>query len=161
MCMLGSMKTLSLDLRERIVTAYDQKQGTREEIGRRFRVSVGMVKKLLQQRSKTGEIGARHHRSGRKALIKPEHRQELKAMLTAKPDLTLAQMQAKLGVACTVQAIHYALEAMDLTYKKRRSVQLSKGDRTSPGLGAGGSAGKAGWIQRGSSSSTSRRPRPI
>lgn len=159
--MLGSMKTLSLDLRERILTAYDQKQGTREEIGRRFRVSVGMVKKLLQQRSKTGEIGARHHRSGRKALIMPEHRQELKAMLTAKPDLTLAQMQAKLGVACTVQAIHYALEAMDLTYKKRRSVQLSKGGRTSPGLGAGGSAGKAGWIQRGSSSSTSRRPRPI
>jgi transposase len=159
--MLGSMKTLSLDLRERILTAYDQKQGTREEIGRRFRVSVGMVKKLLQQRSKTGEIGSRHHRSGRKALIKPEHRQELKGMLMAKPDLTLAQMQEKLGVACTVQAIHYALEAMDLTYKKRRSAQPSKGGLISPGPGAGGSAGKAGWIRRGSSSSTSRRPRPI
>jgi transposase len=77
--MLGSMKTLSLDLRERILTAYDQKQGTREEIGSRFRVSVGMVKKLLQQRRKTGQIGSRHHRSGRKALIKPQHRQELKA----------------------------------------------------------------------------------
>ncbi len=159
--MLGSMKTLSLDLRERILTAYDQKQGTREEIGSRFRVSVGMVKKLLQQRRKTGQIGSRHHRSGRKALIKPQHRQELKAMLMAKPDLTLAQMQAKLGVACTIQAIHYALESMDLTYKKRRSVPLSKAGPTSSGLGAGGSAGKAGWIRRGSSSSTNRRPRPI
>ena len=46
------MRTLSLDLRERILTAYDAKEGTREEIAARFRVSLGMVKKLLQQRRK-------------------------------------------------------------------------------------------------------------
>jgi len=43
------MRTLSLDLRERILTAYDNKEGTREEIAARFRVSLGMVKKLLQE----------------------------------------------------------------------------------------------------------------
>ena len=43
-------KPISLDLRERIVAAYDEKQGTREEIAKRFRVSLGMVKKLLAQR---------------------------------------------------------------------------------------------------------------
>jgi len=41
------MRTLSLDLRERIVAAYDGQQGTREEVAQRFGVSVGMVKKLL------------------------------------------------------------------------------------------------------------------
>jgi len=51
------MKTLSLDLRERILAAYDAEQGSREEIGRRFRVSTGMVKKLLQQRRKRGTSG--------------------------------------------------------------------------------------------------------
>ena len=59
------MKTISLDLRERIVAAYDGEEGTREEVAKRFRVSVGMVKKLLQQRRKTGELGDRHRYSGR------------------------------------------------------------------------------------------------
>ena len=47
------MRTLSLDLRERILTAYDRHEGTRPEVGHRFRVSLGMVKKLLQQRRRT------------------------------------------------------------------------------------------------------------
>ena len=44
------MATLALDLRQRIVSAYDQGEGTRDEIVQCFRVSLGMVKKLLQQR---------------------------------------------------------------------------------------------------------------
>ena len=51
------MKTISLDLRERILTAYDAGDVTRAEVGQRFRVSEAMVKKLLQQRRRTGEIG--------------------------------------------------------------------------------------------------------
>ena len=50
------MRTLSLDLRERILASYDQEEGTREEIAERYRVSLGMVKKLLQQRRHTGNI---------------------------------------------------------------------------------------------------------
>ena len=50
------MTTLSIDLRERILAAYDAGEGTREEIATRFRVSLGMVKKLLQQRRTTGDI---------------------------------------------------------------------------------------------------------
>ena len=53
------MRTLSLDLRERILSSYDKEEGTREEIAHRYRVSLGMVKELLQQRRHTGEIGAR------------------------------------------------------------------------------------------------------
>jgi len=43
------MRTLSVDLRERILCSYDNDEGTRAEIAHRFRVSLGMVKKLLQQ----------------------------------------------------------------------------------------------------------------
>jgi len=46
------MKTLSVDLRERILASYDAREGTREETADRYRVSLGMVKKLLQQRRK-------------------------------------------------------------------------------------------------------------
>ena len=54
------MKTLSLDLRERILISYDGGEGTREEIAERFRVSLGMVKKLLQQRRHPRETGRGH-----------------------------------------------------------------------------------------------------
>ena len=43
-------KPISLDLSERIVAAYVGKEGTREEVAKRFKVSVGMVKKLLSQK---------------------------------------------------------------------------------------------------------------
>jgi len=42
------MGPISLHLRERILASYDQNEGNREEIASRYRVSLGMVKKLLQ-----------------------------------------------------------------------------------------------------------------
>ena len=52
------MATFSLDLRTRILAAYDAGEGTRETVAARFRVSLGMVKKLLQQRRRTGDLAA-------------------------------------------------------------------------------------------------------
>ena len=49
-------RPIALDLRERIVAAYDAKEGTREEVAKRFKVSLGMVKKLLAQRGRTGGL---------------------------------------------------------------------------------------------------------
>ncbi len=106
------MKTTSLDLRERILAAYDADEGTREEIAWRFRVSLGLVKKLLQQRRHSGEIGARHHRSGRKPLLLEHHRQRLRRLVAEKPDRTLEQLREALGLACTLPTIHYALAAL-------------------------------------------------
>jgi len=103
---MRAKKTLSIDLRERILSAYDQEEGTREQIARRFRVSLGMVKKLLQQRRDTGDIAPQHHRSGRKPIILESHRHELRTLLTKKPDLSLEEMRVALALPCLVQAIH-------------------------------------------------------
>ncbi len=137
------MATLSVDLRERIVGAYDKGQGTREEIARRFGVSLGMVKKLLQQRSKTGCLKPRHHLAGRKKLIVAEHRIALRRHLKRKPDLTLAELREALGLHCTLPAIHYVLVDMGLTYKKRHSAPASRTARIFGRRAAAGSAAKA------------------
>jgi transposase len=120
------MKTLSVDLRERILTAYDALEGTRQEIAQRFRVSLGMVKKLLQQRRNTGDIRPRHHLAGRKPKILQKHRQRMRQKLAQRPDLTLLELRRAVGLSCSLPAIHYALAAMDLTYKKRHSEPASK-----------------------------------
>jgi len=124
------MKTLSLDLRERILASYDNQEGTRQQTADRYRVSLGMVKKLLQQRRHTGDIRPRHRFSGRKPLILGSHRQRMRQLLGKKPDLTLAELREGLHLACTLQAIHYALDRMGLTYKKRHSAPANKIART-------------------------------
>ncbi len=153
------MKTLSLDLRERIVAAYDAKEGTREEVARRFRVSLGMVKKLLQQRRRTGDIGHRHGHSGRKARVLPEYRDRLATLVSAQPDLTLAQIKAELAMPCTITAVHHALGALGLTYKKRRSMPPNRPGRTSSKRAGSGRPDKTVSRPGASSSSTNRRPR--
>ena len=124
------MRTLSLDLRERILTSYDNEEGTRLQIAVRYKVSEGMVKKLLQQRRHTGDIRPRHRNSGRKPVIVSSHRQRIRKLLGKKPDMTLVELREELGLACTIQAIFYVLDDMGLTYKKRHSGPVSRTVRT-------------------------------
>lgn len=136
------MRTISLDLRERILASYDQQEGTREQIAHRYRVSLGMVKKLLQRRRHTGDIGPRYHRCGRKPGPVAAQRQTFRQLLARKPDLTLEELREATALDCTLPAIHYVLEKMGLTYKKRHSGPANKTGPTSPGPAATGAAGK-------------------
>jgi transposase len=139
------MRTISLDLRERIVASYDHDEGTREQVARRYRVSLGLVKKLLQQRRRTGDIAPRHRFSGRKPTILPAHQCQMRTLLARQPDLTLPELRQATGLHCTLPAIHYVLNKMGLTYKKRHSVPANKTVPTSHGrAGAGGGVKRAG-----------------
>lgn len=158
---MGMKKTLSVDLRERIVAAYDAKEGTREEVAKRFKVSLGMVKKLLGQRARTGDLRPRHRFSGRKARLLPKHGAELKQLITREPDLTLAEMKSRLELDCTVAALHWVVGRLGLTYKKRRSMRPNKTGRTWRVPDAAGKGARARSIRRGWSSSTSRLRKPI
>lgn len=142
-------KTLSLDLRERILGAYDEGEGTREHIAKRFRVSLGMVKKLLQQRRRTGDLAPRHRLAGRKPMILPAHQQQIRILLGAKVDLTLRELRVALGLDCSIQALHVVLEKMGLTYKKRHCGPANKTVPISPALAGCGGAVKVGSIRRG------------
>ena len=142
------MRTLSLDLRERILSSYDHEEGTRAEMAHRFRVSLGMVKKLLQQRRRTGDIAPRHHLAGRKPLIVATHRRQLRTLLAKKPDLTLKELRVATGLSCTLPAIHYVLKKLGLTYKKRRSGPANRTARTSRGRAKPGGGGRSASTRR-------------
>jgi transposase len=143
------MRTVSLDLRERILGSYDSQEGARPEIARRFRVSLGLVKKLLQQRRRTGDIAPRHRFSGRKPMIVQAHRRQLRILLTQKSDLTLQELRQAMGLTCSLQAINVVLGQMGMTYKKRHSGPASKTGPTSSGPGGCGVATKRPWTRRG------------
>ena len=143
------MRTVSLDLRERILASYDHEKGTREQVASRYRVSLGMVKKLLQQRRRTGDIAPRHRYSGRKPLILPLHHRQMRVLLKKKPDLTLRELRGALELPCTLPAIHYALVALGLTYKKRHSAPANRIGPISRGRGGRGGGRRAALTHRG------------
>jgi transposase len=136
------MRTLSLDLRERILASYDNEEGTRAEIAHRFRVSLGMVKKLLQQRRHTGDIAPRYRFCGRKPMMVSAHQSQMRTLLTKKNDLTLKELREATGLKCSPQAINVVLGKMGLTYKKRRSVPVSKTVGTLRGRVDSGASGR-------------------
>lgn len=125
MCYTVDMATLSNDLRERILAAYDRGDSTRLQVAERYAVSLGMVKKLLQQRRRTGDIAPRHRFSGRKPKITTQHQRRLKRLVDKDPDLTLEELRAAIGIDCTLPAIHYALRRIGLSLKKSRSTPRS------------------------------------
>ena len=120
------MKALSLDLRQRIVAAYDGGLQTQKQIAERFGVSESSVKKLLRQRRDTGDIGTRYSNCGAPRKILEEHEAQLRDLLEVRPDMTLEELRDAAGVECTIQAVHYALLRMGITYKKNAARQRTE-----------------------------------
>jgi putative transposase len=107
-----------IDLRKRILKAYDQGGVTQQDMANRFDVSYGMVKKLIQQRRRIDDFSSQHHRSGKKPEILDSHCLDMKRLIRETSDLTLEELRVALGLDCTIQAIHYALADNGLTIKK-------------------------------------------
>jgi transposase len=123
------MKTLSLDLRERILASYDAGKGTRQEIADRYDVSLGMVKKLLSRRHQTGDISSWYTHCGRKPYFTEELRQQIKELIRTRKDITLEEVRESLNLNCTLPAIHYVLRDLNLTFKKNAARQRARARR--------------------------------
>lgn len=127
------MKTLSLDLRERILASYDAGKGTRQDVAARYDVSLGMVKKLLSQRKRTGDIASRYHVCGRKPYFTEEIRLQIKDLIRKQKDITLEEIRESLELNCSLPAIHYVLRDLNLTFKKNVARQRARARRRSKG----------------------------
>ena len=123
------MSTLSLDLRRRILASYDAGEGTRQDMADRYCVSLGMVKKLLSQRKRTGDIAPRHGFSGRKPYFTQDLRKRIKALIDRQPDITLEEIRDQLAMECSLPAIHYVLKDMGMSFKKNASRQRARARR--------------------------------
>ena len=125
------MKPTSIDLRERIVAAYDADEGTRQRIADRFKVSLGLVKKLLAQRKELGTIEPQYQNVGRNPAFDGENLKQLDKFLQKHTDATLIEIQEHFSgcVSCSIQAIANALKRLGWRYKKKRYEQVNKTEK--------------------------------
>lgn len=116
-----TMKTLSLDLRQRIVDAYKAGEGSQRKLAQRFSVSRSSVERLLKRERHTGSVAPKPRAGGRqpivgehdRALIKQGLRQELTQQELAE------HFTAKTGRSLSQQTISRALKRLKITRKKR------------------------------------------
>jgi transposase len=123
-------KTLGDDLRRKLLFAYDQGEGTLEDLASRFLVSVGWAKKISAARNRTGQAERVPHKPGRKPHAGIEAQQQVRAWFVQQPDLTLAEVQQKLlseaGVSLSLPQVWKLLRKLGLRLKKSRSTPLSE-----------------------------------
>jgi transposase len=123
-------KILGDDLRRKLLFAYDQGEGTLEELASRFLVSVGWAKKISAARNRTGQAERVPHKPGRKPKAGVEAQQQVRAWFVQQPDLTLAEVQQKLlreeGVSLSLPQVWKLLRKLGLRLKKSHSTPASE-----------------------------------
>jgi transposase len=117
------MKAYSVDLRQRVVQAYEQGQGSIPEIATRFGVGTAFIKKMLRQWRATGDLAPLAHGGGKPPSLTPPQRQFLKRRVRQQNDISLAELQSLLDqteqVQVHVSTISRALSGLGLPLKKR------------------------------------------
>lgn len=116
------MKAYSIDLRKRVLAAYDSGKYSLNQIAEQFQVTTRWIQKLRQQRKQEGSIAPRPPNKGRKPVFQGDNLEKLEQFIDANPDATLEEIKRYfVGVVeCSIVTIHNTLKRLELRYKKKR-----------------------------------------
>ena len=120
------MRAYSLDLRERVMKAYDEGKWTVGQIADRYKVGEWWVHKLKRQRKAGGDLGPRKGKVGQPRRIDAEQINRLTRYVDQHPDATLERIHEELGVDCTLVTIHHTLKRLGYRYKKNAAGQRTR-----------------------------------
>lgn len=97
------MKPYSMDLREKLLQAYDQGLGSQRALAVLFGVSRAFVEKLLQRRRTTGKIAPRPHGGGRRPSCDATTFALVRQWVRENPDATLEELALQLQQQCALR----------------------------------------------------------
>lgn len=115
-------RSLSADLRGRVIAAIEDGVSTREA-ARRFRIGISTAGSWYRRYRETGEMEAR--KQGQPARSKLDaHEAFILGLIQHAPDITLAEIGERLAAECGVRVapstVWLFLERRGITFKKRR-----------------------------------------
>jgi transposase len=113
------MKPLSNDLRQRILNAVDNREGSRRNLAARFRVNPSTITRLLQLRRQTGSFDPGPHAGGVTPTLDHDALERLRTLVEPTPDAALEALKQELGVTGSKMVICRALRKLGLPLKKK------------------------------------------
>src|ERR687886_2567223 len=138
-------RAYSADLRERVLTAGERREGTQAVLARRFSVSEATVENWLRQARQEGRRAPKPHAGGPRPRLTADTLAVLRALVLEENAATLAEyadrLAARTGVRVSPPVLCRALQRLGLPRKKRHSGRASRiGPRLPPSAPPGGSA---------------------
>jgi transposase len=123
------MKAYSLDLREKILEAYLQKEGAIRPLAQRFKVSARFVGELSARFRRTGSAAPKPHGGGNPSCIAPSQYETISALVKQHPDATLKELCGYFQEQCQAtpskSSMQRVLDKLQLTRKKRPNMRQS------------------------------------
>jgi transposase len=119
-------KSLSMDLRERLVSAVDGGM-TRRSAARRFGVAASTAIKWMDQWRRTGTVAPRPRGGDRHSARIEAHADEILGLIEETSDITLAELAGHLheahGLKVDPSTVWRLLDRHGMTFKKNRARQ--------------------------------------
>ena len=117
------MAAYSIDLRQKILSAWQNKEGTQRELAKRFKVSLSFLRDFLRRYRETGEIAARVQGGDRRSKLKGKEQELLKIIVTEKSDIYLREIQEQIkerqGIEVSISSLSRTLNRLKLRRKKK------------------------------------------
>ena len=114
------MAPYSMDLRKRVARAWDAAPDA-EAIAAKYEVSRAWVHRLIQRRRETGSLAPRQQTKFRRCALDDQQQTQLRALITARPDATLAELREALPTSAALSTLWRTIDRFGLTVKKNRT----------------------------------------
>jgi transposase len=123
------MKTYSIDLRRKLVQAYEHRLGSQRALADAFGVSPSFVKKVLRRYRTTGQLTPKPLTGGQKPRLDATAQAMLQGMVQAQPNSTLeglcTRVAAATGIRVSVPTMCRVLQRLGISRKQSRSTPVS------------------------------------
>lgn len=113
------MRSLSLDVRARIVALVERGEHSLGELAELFAVDLSTIVRLLQRYRRTGSIQPKPHGGGTPPKLDASAVARLLELVKHQPDATLAELRDRLGIPCSVTTIFRGLKRNRISRKKK------------------------------------------
>ena len=118
----SQMKAYSVDLRQKIIDAHNQQEGSQRQLAKRFRVSLTFIENLLKRYRTDGTVEPRAHGGGQVAKLSPEQETVLASLVEEDNDAILVELcnrlEQRVGVRVSRATMGRIVQKLNLTRKK-------------------------------------------
>lgn len=124
-----------MELRERVIEALNNGEGTYEELAKRFRIGVATVDRWAALDRQTGSIVPRPVGGARQPpKLTPDAQRHVIEVLEERPESTLGELaaavEARFGISMSERTMGRSLDRLGITRKRGLSVHLRRSGRT-------------------------------
>ena len=122
-------RAYSVDLRQKIIDAHNQQEGSQRQLAKRFRVSLTFIESLLKRYRTDGTVEPRAHGGGRSTKLSPEQEVVLASLVEEDNDAILVELcerlEQRVGVHISRATMGRIVQKLKLTRKKKLCTRLS------------------------------------